>query len=335
MYHGIYFWQNVGPLFVFVLEESLSFRNVCVCVCVGRVDLSGQNSCGLDPGFHVLVPDVLEAHDVVDMCGWHNNIGSPALPRHLSSQNPRTLCQLSSGFLRRVSGYGRLSFLSLSGLFRIVFCPTTLTSHPVQPPSSLACSCLSGVSASSLDPGPVLVCPAALTCFIFFPLLVTPDVAFPHLSVGFPLVTWWCFSGYLLECWLPCLSLLCSSRLKSTLVLSAFLLATSLWVPCMHMRFSSTNKHLFSVFPHCGHLSPAFRASFIAITILSFPGGWAGKESTCSVADLGLIPELGISPREENGYSLQYSGLENSMDCIVHRLAKSQTWLSNFHFHFQ
>ena len=44
---------------------------VCVCVCVslGRVDLGGQNSCCLDPGFHMLVPDVLEAHDVVDMCG--------------------------------------------------------------------------------------------------------------------------------------------------------------------------------------------------------------------------------------------------------------------------
>ena len=37
---------------------------------------------------------------------------------------------------------------------------------------------------------------------------------------------------------------------------------------------------------------------------------------------------------EGNGYSLQYSGLENSMDCIVHRVAKSRTRLSDFHFHF-
>jgi len=56
-----------------------------------------------------------------------------------------------------------------------------------------------------------------------------------------------------------------------------------------------------------------------------FPGGSAGKESTCSVEDLGLIPELGRFPREGNGCPLQYSGLENSMDCIVHGVAKSQT----------
>ena len=47
-------------------------------------------------------------------------------------------------------------------------------------------------------------------------------------------------------------------------------------------------------------------------------GGSAGKESTCNAGDLGLIPGLGRSPGEWKGYSLQYSGLENSMDCIVH-----------------
>ena len=45
-----------------------------------------------------------------------------------------------------------------------------------------------------------------------------------------------------------------------------------------------------------------------------FPCGSAGKESTCNVGDLGLIPGLGISPGEGKGYPLQYSGLENSMD---------------------
>ena len=40
------------------------------------------------------------------------------------------------------------------------------------------------------------------------------------------------------------------------------------------------------------------------------------------------------SPAEVKGYPLQYSGMENSMDCIVHGVAKSQTWPSNFHFHF-
>ena len=38
-------------------------------------------------------------------------------------------------------------------------------------------------------------------------------------------------------------------------------------------------------------------------------------------------------PGEGKGYSLQYSGLENSMDCIVHWVAKSQTQLRDFHFH--
>ena len=47
---------------------------------------------------------------------------------------------------------------------------------------------------------------------------------------------------------------------------------------------------------------------------LGFPCGSAGKESACNARDLGLIPGLGRSPGEEKGYSLQYAGLENSMD---------------------
>ena len=65
---------------------------------------------------------------------------------------------------------------------------------------------------------------------------------------------------------------------------------------------------------------------------LGFPCGSAGKESTCNAGDLGLIPGLGSSPGEGRGYQLQYSGLENSMNCIVHGVAKSQTQLSDFHF---
>ena len=65
---------------------------------------------------------------------------------------------------------------------------------------------------------------------------------------------------------------------------------------------------------------------------LGFPCGSAGKESVCNVGDLGLIPGLGRSPGEGKGYPLQYSVLENSMDCIVHGVAKSQTRLSDFHF---
>ena len=47
-----------------------------------------------------------------------------------------------------------------------------------------------------------------------------------------------------------------------------------------------------------------------------------GKEFTCNVGDLGSIPGLGRFPGEGKGYPLQYSGLENSMDCIVHRVAE-------------
>ena len=107
--------------------------------------------------------------------------------------------------------------------------------------------------------------------------------------------------------------------------------------------------------------------------LLGFPGGSDGKESTCNVGDLGSIPGLGRStgegigyplqyswaslvaqlgknlpamwetwvqslgwedPLEKGVYSLQYSGLENSMDCIVQGVTKSQTRLSNLHFHF-
>ena len=64
---------------------------------------------------------------------------------------------------------------------------------------------------------------------------------------------------------------------------------------------------------------------------LGFPGGSAGKESTCNAGDLGLIPGLGRSPGEGKGDPLQYSGLENFMGCIVHGVAKSQTQLSKFH----
>ena len=63
---------------------------------------------------------------------------------------------------------------------------------------------------------------------------------------------------------------------------------------------------------------------------MGFPGGSAGKESACNVGVLGSIPGLGRSPGKGNSYSLQYSGLENSMDSRVHGVTKSQAQLSNF-----
>ena len=58
---------------------------------------------------------------------------------------------------------------------------------------------------------------------------------------------------------------------------------------------------------------------------MGFPYGSVGKESTCNMGDLGSVPGFGRYPGERKGYPLQYSDLENSMDCIVHGVAKSQT----------
>ena len=79
---------------------------------------------------------------------------------------------------------------------------------------------------------------------------------------------------------------------------------------------------------------------YIYTDVYIYIGGSAGKESTykkkkkkstCSAGDLGLILGLGKSPGEGT-YPLQYSGLENSMDGIVHGFPKSWTQLSEFHF---
>ena len=70
-----------------------------------------------------------------------------------------------------------------------------------------------------------------------------------------------------------------------------------------------------------------------SLVLLGFPCGSTGKESAHNLGDLGLIPGLGRFPGGE-GYPLQYSGLENSMDCIVHGIKTNQTRLSSFHFHY-
>ena len=58
------------------------------------------------------------------------------------------------------------------------------------------------------------------------------------------------------------------------------------------------------------------------------------KKATHNVRDLGSIPGLGRSPGEGKGYPLQYSGLENSKDCVIHGVTKSWMRLSNFQFHY-
>ena len=62
------------------------------------------------------------------------------------------------------------------------------------------------------------------------------------------------------------------------------------------------------------------------------PDSSVGKEFACSTGDLASIPGLGRSTGEGKGYPLQYSGLENSMDCIVHGISKSRTRLNDFQF---
>ena len=71
-----------------------------------------------------------------------------------------------------------------------------------------------------------------------------------------------------------------------------------------------------------------------AITIhkMGFSCSSAGKESPCDAGNLGLTPGLGRPSGEGKGYPPQYSGLENSMVCIVHEVTKSRTHLSDFHF---
>ena len=67
---------------------------------------------------------------------------------------------------------------------------------------------------------------------------------------------------------------------------------------------------------------------------MGFPGGSEVKASACNAGDLGSIPGLQRCPGEGHGNPLQYSGLENSIYCIVHGVAKSWTWPSDFQFHF-
>ena len=66
---------------------------------------------------------------------------------------------------------------------------------------------------------------------------------------------------------------------------------------------------------------------------MGFPESSVGKESAWNAGDLGFIPGLGRSPGEGKGYPLQYSGLGNFKECIVHGVAKSRTRLNHFHFH--
>ena len=92
----------------------------------------------------------------------------------------------------------------------------------------------------------------------------------------------------------------------------------------------------WQIWPEYDKFIPVFHLLYWPLVVpgLGFAGGSDGKESTCNAGDLDLISGLSRSPGEGKGYPLQYSGLENFLDCIVHVVTKSRTWLSDFHFHF-
>ena len=108
-------------------------------------------------------------------------------------------------------------------------------------------------------------------------------------------------------------------------------------------RFSSKNSGMdFHAFIHGISPDPGIEPISLTSPVLTgrgFPGGSEDKASACNAGDSGSIPGLGRSPGEGNGNQLQYSCLENPMDrgawqVTVHRVANSQTQLSDFTFTF-
>ena len=89
----------------------------------------------------------------------------------------------------------------------------------------------------------------------------------------------------------------------------------TLHIPSAHMR-----KHMY-----------LHKQAWLCIYCGCFPHSSVDKESACNAGDPGSIPGSGRSSGEGKVYPLQYSGLENSMDCIVHGVTRSLTQLSNFH----
>ena len=85
--------------------------------------------------------------------------------------------------------------------------------------------------------------------------------------------------------------------------------------------FSKSSLYIWKFSIHA-LLKPSFNDFEQDLASIDFPGGSAGKESSCHVGDLGSIPGLGRSPGEGNVYPLQYSSLENFVDYMVHGLQR-------------
>ena len=87
--------------------------------------------------------------------------------------------------------------------------------------------------------------------------------------------------------------------------------------------------------PGSGMLIRYRRDRLPTAVFLGFSCGSAGKESACNAGNLGSIPGLGRSPGEGKGYPLQYSGLQNSMDCTYTIGSKESDTTEGLSLHFQ
>ena len=139
-------------------------------------------------------------------------------------------------------------------------------------------------------------------------------------------------------CWCAVMQLFCRSDQEAPFV--SIIRNRQRWeLSSSHWQFPKiqASAYKFEFYPgqlRLPLLSPEPTGFLHSFLRMGFFGGSTGKESACNAGDLGLIPGLGRSPGGGKGYPLQYSGLENSMDCIVHGVTKSWTRLSDFHFHF-
>ena len=96
---------------------------------------------------------------------------------------------------------------------------------------------------------------------------------------------------------------------------------------CFLLRMVSTAAiKILTMQTQCGgRMVSTPKLEQLGSSLMGFPCGSAGKESAYDVGDLGSIPGLGRSPGERKGYPLQYSGLENSLVCVVHGVEESRT----------
>ena len=141
------------------------------------------------------------------------------------------------------------------------------------------------------------------------------------------------------SCW-GCTSVLFSShhiQLSAQPVSEHRSLPSSLDTPCPAVRVHLLCRPAYTRGPRFGAntcLDVAMKVFLEEINIhirrVGFPGGSACKESTPNAGNLGSVPGSGRSPGEGKGNPLQYSGLENPMDCIVHGVAKSWIQLNDF-----